>query len=87
MDIIIVDSTDPVGPGEVLFSEEFFSACHRALADQGLMVQQSESPFAHLQLIEQMYGRFGRAGFTDIQTLFFPQPIYPTGWWSATMAI
>jgi spermidine synthase len=26
------------------------------------------------------------AGFRDVRTLFFPQPIYPSGWWSATMA-
>lgn len=86
LDIIIVDSTDPIGPGEVLFTAEFFAACHRALSDDGLLVQQSESPLAHLELIRQMYRRFDAAGFSDVQTLFFPQPIYPTGWWSATMA-
>jgi spermidine synthase len=86
LDLIIVDSTDPVGPGEVLFTAEFFGACHRALADDGLIVQQSESPLAHLELIQRMYGSFRAAGFSDVQTLFFPQPIYPTGWWSASMA-
>lgn len=86
LDLIIVDATDPVGPGEVLFTTEFFSACHAALSDQGLIVQQSESPLAHTQLIVDMYRRLRDAGFTDVQTLSFPQPIYPTGWWSATMA-
>jgi len=86
LDLIIVDSTDPVGPGEVLFTAEFFAACHRALADDGIIVQQSESPLAHLELIQRMYRSFTEAGFTDAQTLFFPQPIYPTGWWSASMA-
>lgn len=86
LDIIIVDSTDPVGPGEVLFTAEFFRACHKALADDGIIVQQSESPLAHRDLIQRMYASFREADFADIQTLFFPQPIYPTGWWSASMA-
>ena len=86
LDLIIVDSTDPIGPGEVLFTPEFFGACHRALARDGLIVQQSESPLAHLELIQRMYRSFREAGFSDVQTLFFPQPIYPTGWWSASMA-
>jgi len=86
IDLIIVDSTDPVGPGEVLFTPEFFRACHNALADDGIIVQQSESPIAHLELIRRMYASYRQAGFNAVQTLFFPQPIYPTGWWSATMA-
>jgi len=86
LDLIIVDSTDPVGPGEVLFTPKFFRACHDALADGGLIVQQSESPLAHLELIRRMYASYREAGFSDVQTLFFPQPIYPTGWWSASMA-
>ncbi len=86
LDLIIVDSTDPVGPGEVLFTPEFFRACHKALAEDGLIVQQSESPLAHLELIKRMHASYREAGFSDVQTLFFPQPIYPTGWWSASMA-
>lgn len=85
LDVIIVDSTDPVGPGEVLFSESFHAACHRALDDDGLIVQQSESPLIHLDLIEGMYRSLWRAAFPAVRTLFFPQPIYPTGWWSATL--
>ena len=86
LDLIIVDSTDPVGPGEVLFTPEFFRACYNALGENGLIVQQSESPLAHLELIQRMYNSFREAGFSDAQTVFFPQPIYPTGWWSASMA-
>ncbi len=85
LDVIIVDSTDPVGPGEVLFTAEFFQACYNALATGGLMIQQSESPLIHRDIQERMYGNLETAGFGDIRTLFFPQPIYPTGWWSATM--
>jgi len=85
LDVIIVDSTDPIGPGEVLFGAEFYAACHRALADGGLIIQQSESPLIHLPILERMYHSLRDAAFSDARTLFFPQPIYPTGWWSATI--
>jgi len=85
LDVIIVDSTDPVGPGEALFTPEFYGACYRALDAGGLIVQQSESPLIHLPILERMYRSLHGALFNTIQTLFFPQPIYPTGWWSATI--
>lgn len=86
LDVIIVDATDPVGPGEVLFTEAFFAACHHALSEDGLIVQQSESPLMHTELIVEMHQRLRHAGFGNVQTLSFPQPIYPSGWWSASMA-
>lgn len=85
LDVIIVDSTDPIGPGEVLFTPEFYSACRHALADGGLVVQQSESPLLHMKILEKMYRSLTQAGFDDARTLFFPQPLYPSGWWSATI--
>ena len=44
-DVIIVDSTDPVGVGEVLFSDDFYADCSRALSDNGLIVNQCGVPF------------------------------------------
>jgi len=86
-DVIIVDSTDPVGPGEILFSEEFYQNCRNALADKGIFVQQSESPLLHnKQIIQPMIKRLSRAGFAQQQTLLFPQCVYPSGWWSCTLA-
>ncbi|KRT53940.1 polyamine aminopropyltransferase [endosymbiont of Ridgeia piscesae] len=85
LDIIIVDSTDPIGPGEVLFSADFYRACQCALADGGLMIQQSESPLIHQLIIQRMYRNLHDSGFSDVKSLFFPQPIYPSGWWSATL--
>jgi len=84
-DVIIVDSTDPIGPGEVLFTAEFYQNCRRILADDGLLIQQSESPLYHLDLLTKMHKTMRAAGFTKTQTLNFPQPVYPSGWWSATM--
>jgi spermidine synthase len=86
LDIVIVDSTDPVGPAEGLFNKAFYESCFRALKDDGILVQQSESPLVHLDLINAMRAEMGKAGFAAFQTLPFPQPCYPTGWWSCTLA-
>ena len=44
-DLIIVDSTDPFGPGEGLFTKEFYGNCYKALKEDGIIVNQHESPF------------------------------------------
>ena len=44
-DLIIVDSTDPIGPGEGLFTRAFYEDCCRALREYGILVNQHESPF------------------------------------------
>jgi len=86
IDVIIVDSTDPVGPAEGLFNKAFYETCLRALRPGGLLVQQSESPLALMQLILDMRKAMTEAGFVSYRTLPFPQPCYPTGWWSCTIA-
>ena len=85
-DVIIVDSTDPVGPAAGLFSEEFYRNCWRALGSNGVLVGQSESPLFHAELIRSVHGAMRSAGFGDVATLNFPQCTYPSGWWSATLA-
>jgi spermidine synthase len=86
VDVIIVDSTDPVGPAEGLFGAAFYASCSKALRPSGILVQQSESPLAHLELIKAMRNAMRLSGFHAVRTLTFPQPLYPTGWWSCTMA-
>jgi len=86
VDVIIVDSTDPIGPAEGLFGPAFVADCHAALADGGIMVQQSESPLLHRDLIAGIRANMTAAGFSETRTLGFPQPCYPSGWWSATQA-
>ena len=44
-DLIIVDSTDPFGPSEGLFTREFYGSCYNALREDGIMVNQQGSPF------------------------------------------
>lgn len=86
LDIVIVDSTDPVGPAVGLFTSDFYADCRRALGDAGILIQQSESPLYHQRILREMHVAMRQGGFAATQTLFFPQPIYPSGWWSATMA-
>jgi spermidine synthase len=86
LDIVIVDSTDPIGPAEGLFNEAFYHSCLKALRHGGIVVQQSESPLAHLPLLKNIRKAMKNAGFQAQRTLTFPQPCYPTGWWSATLA-
>jgi spermidine synthase len=86
LDLIIIDSTDPVGPAEGLFGKKFYLDCIKALRKDGLLVQQSESPLIHLDLIVEMHAAMKEAGFKQTHLLHFPQPIYPSGWWSASLA-
>ncbi|HEX7031152.1 MAG TPA: polyamine aminopropyltransferase [Gammaproteobacteria bacterium] len=86
VDVIIVDSTDPVGPAEGLFTEAFYRDCHAMLADGGVLVQQSESPLLHMRILKEMHTAMRAAGYADVKSYQFPQPVYPSGWWSGTMA-
>ena len=56
-DVIISDSTDPIGPGEVLFSENFYQACHRCLNEGGILVTQNGTPFMQLSEVQTTAGR------------------------------
>jgi spermidine synthase len=86
LDVIIVDGTDPVGPGEGLFNHAFYTSCLKALRAGGILIQQTESPLMHMELLKDVRQAMTEVGFADLQTLPFPQPIYPSGFWSSTMA-
>jgi spermidine synthase len=83
-DVVIIDSTDPVGQAARLFQAEFYSSCRRALGADGILAVQSESPLLHPELIAAIHGEMREAGFAHTASLPFPQFIYPSGWWSAT---
>lgn len=85
-DVIIIDSTDPVGPAAGLFQTAFYRDCLRALRPAGILALQSESPLFHLPLIQSVHVALGEAGFQQHRSLLFPQCSYPSGWWSATLA-
>lgn len=53
-DVIIVDCSDPIGPGKGLFTKEFYKNVYKALKSDGLFVQQTESPYYHQSLIKKI---------------------------------
>ena len=81
-DLIIVDSTDPFGPGEGLFTKEFYGNCYKALKEDGIIVNQHESPFytedavamqrAHKRIVES---------FPISKVYQAHIPTYPSGHW------
>ena len=85
-DVVIIDSTDPVGQAARLFGTEFYTDCQRITRSGGLLVAQSESPLKQLDLIKSMSSNMKLAGYSSTHTFEFPQSCYPTGWWSCTLA-
>lgn len=84
-DLIVVDSTDPVGPAEGLFQSDFYQSIARALSPTGLLVAQSESPFLHRTLIQHMRDGM-KTAFPEVQLYLAAIPTYPSGLWSFLMA-
>ncbi|MBY6836261.1 polyamine aminopropyltransferase [Clostridium botulinum] len=81
-DLIIVDSTDPFGPGEGLFTKEFYGNCYKALSEDGILVNQHESPYY------EYYAKSMKDAHEKIQGLFKINkvyqahiPTYPSGHW------
>ncbi len=77
-DVIIVDSTDPVGPGEVLFSEHFYGHCSRALREGGILVTQNGVPFMQGGELAGTIRAF-RSLFGDATAFVAPVPTYQGG--------
>lgn len=83
-DVIIVDCSDPIGPGEGLFTRGFFEDVHKALKADGLFVQQTESPFYHQSLIKKLYSDI--SDIFPIARMYLAQiPLYPGGTHSFTI--
>ena len=81
-DLIIVDSTDPFGPGEGLFTREFYGNCLSALTADGILINQHESPYypedalACQRAHRQLHAVFGKAWVYQAHI-----PTYPSGHW------
>lgn len=81
-DIIIVDSTDPFGPGEGLFTKEFYGNCSKALKQDGIMTNQHESPFYtnDARAMERAHKRIYES--FEVSRIFQAHiPSYPSGHW------
>lgn len=77
-DVIIVDCSDPIGPGEGLFTADFYKDTYKALKKDGLFVQQTESPFLHAPLVKEVYTAIGEI-FPIVDLFLTYIPIYPCG--------
>ena len=84
-DVILVDSTDPIGPAVGLFEEDFYQLVFAALKEDGIMVAQSESPFYHAEIQKNIYKNL-RAVFPLIEMYQAFIPTYPSGLWSFAFA-
>ena len=81
-DLIIVDSTDPFGPGEGLFTREFYGNCYKALKEDGILINQHESPFYKEDAKSmQRAHRNIKASFPISMVYQFHLPTYPSGHW------
>ncbi|WP_346355540.1 polyamine aminopropyltransferase [Azotosporobacter soli] len=83
-DVIIVDCSDPIGPGEGLFTGAFYKDVYKALKPDGLFVQQTESPFFHQELIRYLHKEIS-ALFPVTRMYLSNVPLYPGGMHSFTM--
>ncbi|MBW1998183.1 MAG: polyamine aminopropyltransferase [Deltaproteobacteria bacterium] len=77
-DIIIVDSTDPLGPGKILFQRDFYEDMKEALLDHGIAVTQCESIYLHPHVIRGVYS-FARDIFPKLGYYITMVPTYPSG--------
>jgi spermidine synthase len=80
-DVILIDSTDPVGPAVGLYQKEFFEDIYKALKDDGIMVIQSESPFFDQDIVRDLYATL-KPLFPIRKMYLAPVPSYPSGSWS-----
>jgi len=84
-DVILVDSTDPVGPAVDLFNAEFYRNARRTLGDSGIIVTQSGSPLVMLDELLQATARL-REIFPIVRVYLCSIPLYPGVLWSFTAA-
>ncbi len=84
-DLIITDSSDPVGPGVALFGEPYYALVKKALKEGGIMVSQSESPWYFSDVMKSMTENMGKV-FKNVQTYIAMIPLYPSGFWTMTAA-
>jgi spermidine synthase len=82
-DVVILDGTDPVGPGQGLFDRAFYASIARLLRPGGVFALQSESPI----LMPALFADIQRAlagAFARVDPYFAPVPLYAAGTWSFT---
>jgi spermidine synthase len=81
MDIVIVDSTDPIGFARTLYAEEFFNTVRNSLAEEGMYVTHSESLLLHSDIVGQVQNSLKEA-FPVAELYATPIATYPGNWWT-----
>ncbi|HOL23798.1 MAG TPA: polyamine aminopropyltransferase [Candidatus Hydrothermia bacterium] len=83
-DIILLDTSDPVGPAVSLYRKEFYENCKNRLAQNGILVTQAESPWAQLTTLKNLLSEI--KGLFHKTTLYLSHiPTYPGGIWAFLM--
>lgn len=77
-DVIIVDSSDPVGPAETLFTSEFYTSLRQSLRGGGIICNQGECQWLHHELIGKVLAECGTS-FATVEYAFTTIPTYPCG--------
>ncbi len=77
-DVVIIDSTDPVGPGAVLFTEQFYADCKRCMTPGGVLVTQNGVPFLQGDELQSSYRHFSKH-YRDYGFFLAPVPTYNGG--------
>ena len=77
-DVIITDSSDPIGPAETLFASDFFTTLHAALREGGITASQGECLWLHLDIIKKMMSDT-RKIFSTVNYGYLTIPTYPSG--------
>lgn len=80
-DVVLIDSTDPMGPGEGLFTEEFYTNVKNSLKEGGIVAAQSESPVAFKEDVKKMYSLLHKV-FPICKAYTSNIPTYPGGYWA-----
>jgi len=81
-DLIIVDSTDPFGPGEDLFTREFYGNCYKALKEDGILVNQHESPYYKNDAMAMQKAHQRIKSVFPVARIYQAHiPTYPSGHW------
>ncbi len=81
-DVIIVDSTDPFGPAEGLFSGEFYSNVKNALRENGFVVAQAENPYYDTKWMMRSVNNMRKAFENSVECYLAYIPTYPSGMWN-----
>ena len=84
-DVIIVDSSEPIGPATPLFNVDFYQDIAKRLSDNGIVVSQGESPYYDMKM-QKVLVKILAEVFPKVHIYNYSNMSYPSGLWSFTFA-